>query len=636
MGILTFYALLYGTSLTKALKHKSPNDHVYSADEDIKLKVNKLTSTKALFPLDYNDLPFCLPRKHYIEYENLGQRLVGDRIRNSPYLIKTMRNAYCEILCNVYVGHAQQEGSSIGNDLARAIQNHYHHNWIIDDRPIYTQYPDYYQGQTNKPLPKGFPVGFIARTKKAYVYNHIKITFHYHLIEDGLYKIDLTTITPYSIGYELSDVFNITNPIRNCDPVKGKRHINNEDAMHHYPQIAEGNVLFTYEVDWIEDGVYQSKNISSSKPAYFSKVLWMTNANNIFVVVFLSLLMSILVIRNLRKGLDGYLKLESIDDKLEYLEQFSWKLVYADVLRTPPYPMCLSAACGTGIQIFLGVLSSLIYLLFFHRNQAKNGAILMIMLSFCMIMGIASGYVSANLYKTFQGKELRKNALITALGLPAALFTTFAFIQGHAVTSRSTLAVSLGTTLQLLITCLSVQMPLVLLGYYFGQKHKVIRFPETIRTSPSPTSEPHWCLRYKLSTFVCGILPFSSIYVIMFIIMLQVWSEMNVIMVKNLLVSFTLFILISGLTSILSSFIMFWYNYYHWWWHAFGQGASVGIMIFLYALKFSFRFQSTMVLTYWLYFFCMALVSLMIGVMTGAISVLSSLWFTLKLFDSLK
>ena len=351
--------------------------------------------------------------------------------------------------------------------------------------------------------------------------------------------------------------------------------------------------------------------------------------------MFLFIITSILWIRNRRHGLEGYLKLESMDEKQEFFEQYTWKLVYADVFRTPPYPMCLSVVCGTGIQIFLGILSSLIYLCFVSGNQTKNGSTLMIILFFCMIMGIASGYVSANLYKTFKGTELKKNALLTALGLPAALFATFTLIQGHAISIGSSLAVSIDTQLLLLLICLTVEVPLVLIGYYFGQKHRGIKFPVNIRSLPNPSLDQSSYSCFKVSGCLCGLLPFSMIYIFMYFIMLQVWSEMNVMMMNNILVPFILFTIGSGLTSIISSFMMFQLQYYKWWWNAFSQGVSVAILVFLHAVGFSNKLHFPMILTYGFYFSCMGLLSLIIGVMVGAISIMSSLWFNLKLFDSL-
>lgn len=53
----------------------------------LKVKVNKLTSTKTQLPYSYYSLPYCKPEKIVDSAENLGEVLRGDRIENSPYVV---------------------------------------------------------------------------------------------------------------------------------------------------------------------------------------------------------------------------------------------------------------------------------------------------------------------------------------------------------------------------------------------------------------------------------------------------------------------------------------------------------------------------------------------------------------------
>lgn len=55
--------------------------------DDLKVKVNKLTSTKTQLPYSYYSLPYCKPDKILDSAENLGEVLRGDRIENSPYVV---------------------------------------------------------------------------------------------------------------------------------------------------------------------------------------------------------------------------------------------------------------------------------------------------------------------------------------------------------------------------------------------------------------------------------------------------------------------------------------------------------------------------------------------------------------------
>lgn len=54
----------------------------------VKLFVNKLTSTKTQIPYDYYSLPYCRPKKYGLQSENLGEVLSGDRIEMSVYKVR--------------------------------------------------------------------------------------------------------------------------------------------------------------------------------------------------------------------------------------------------------------------------------------------------------------------------------------------------------------------------------------------------------------------------------------------------------------------------------------------------------------------------------------------------------------------
>lgn len=55
--------------------------------DELKVKVNKLTSTKTQLPYSYYSLPYCRPSEILDSAENLGEVLRGDRIENSPYVV---------------------------------------------------------------------------------------------------------------------------------------------------------------------------------------------------------------------------------------------------------------------------------------------------------------------------------------------------------------------------------------------------------------------------------------------------------------------------------------------------------------------------------------------------------------------
>lgn len=63
---------------------------IWMQGDELKVKVNKLTSTKTQLPYSYYSIPLCKPQKIVDSAENLGEVLRGDRIENSPYVVSVL------------------------------------------------------------------------------------------------------------------------------------------------------------------------------------------------------------------------------------------------------------------------------------------------------------------------------------------------------------------------------------------------------------------------------------------------------------------------------------------------------------------------------------------------------------------
>jgi transmembrane 9 superfamily protein 2/4 len=237
----------------------------------VKLKVNKLTSTKTLLPLDYYVLPFCAPKDGAkMDNENLGEFLVGDRIMSSPYYLEMKKDMYCEQLCVGNLGRAEMPNMA-PNKMVKAIRKNYHNNWIVDNLPSASKVED--ENDTTTRHWQGFPVGFVADdTKLAYIHNHVNIEIDYHPVENeaNKYRVVGFTVEPFSIRHDfdpikegeddikddhvLPAVAKIRNPIPSC-AAKSTEHTSYDmvTASGRVAQEASGSVLFTYDVKWNEN-----------------------------------------------------------------------------------------------------------------------------------------------------------------------------------------------------------------------------------------------------------------------------------------------------------------------------------------------------------------------------------------------
>lgn len=78
----------------------APTD--YKAGDQLRAKVEALTSVRTQLPYEYYVLPFCRDGIDMSNQEalNLGEVLRGSRIYNTPYTMTMGMNQNCKILCH--------------------------------------------------------------------------------------------------------------------------------------------------------------------------------------------------------------------------------------------------------------------------------------------------------------------------------------------------------------------------------------------------------------------------------------------------------------------------------------------------------------------------------------------------------
>ncbi|MBA0606018.1 hypothetical protein Godav_018539, partial [Gossypium davidsonii] len=126
-------------------------------------------------------------------------------------------------------------------------------------------------------------------------------------------------------------------------------------------QLEAGRTLdMTYSVKWLPTNVTFARrfDIYLDYPFFEHQIHWFSVFNSFMMVIFLTGLVSMILMRTLR---NDYAKYAREDDDLETLErdvseECGWKLVHGDVFRPPSNLALLSAVVGTGAQLALLVL----------------------------------------------------------------------------------------------------------------------------------------------------------------------------------------------------------------------------------------------------------------------------------------
>merc|ERR1711966_318985 len=207
-------------------------------------------------------------------------------------------------------------------------------------------------------------------------------------------------------------------PIASCDsniPLGQRSHTTYEmiTEVDREPQLASGQVLFTYDVHWVENlelkwasrwDIYLS--MDNAIPA---KVHWLSIANSLVIVIVLSAMIAAILVRNLRRDFNRYNRLSTDEEKAEDMEEFGWKLVHADVFRPPSFSPLLMAVCsGTGAQLLCMAVLTILFTAMGFLSPSNRGALVMAQLLLYVLMGSVAGYVTSRMYKTFKGKSWQK------------------------------------------------------------------------------------------------------------------------------------------------------------------------------------------------------------------------------------
>jgi transmembrane 9 superfamily protein 2/4 len=126
-------------------------------------------------------------------------------------------------------------------------------------------------------------------------------------------------------------------------------------------------------------------------------------------------MVTLILLRALHKDIARY---NSLLDEENGQDEFGWKLVHADVFRPPMYRMLLSTLIGNGVQIFSMLSVTILFAALGLLSPSVRGGLGTIMLATYILFSCLSGYVSARLYKSLEGKHWKTSIALTAYLIP--------------------------------------------------------------------------------------------------------------------------------------------------------------------------------------------------------------------------
>eukprot|EP00005_Dracoamoeba_jomungandri_P004996 CAMPEP_0174257140 /NCGR_PEP_ID=MMETSP0439-20130205/6298_1 /TAXON_ID=0 /ORGANISM="Stereomyxa ramosa, Strain Chinc5" /LENGTH=515 /DNA_ID=CAMNT_0015340081 /DNA_START=34 /DNA_END=1578 /DNA_ORIENTATION=- len=512
----TFYVVLFALCLSvRSFYLPGVYPTYYEHGEPISVSVNKMTSIHTQLPYRFYDLPFCQPANGKIvdERENLGEILMGDIIESSAYTLYANSTTDCTLAC----GKRKYTPKEIKKFIDK-ISEDYRVNMIADNLPVATRKALASADRKMRVVYEaGFPLGEIGSSNNkmfAHLNNHLDFTVQYH--EDpaapGFYYVVAFEVVPRSIDHDLDD---------------------SKWGLKHYPDTCtepnprpltitenEGKeVLWTYSVSWKYSPIRWASRWDIYLKMRDDQIHWFSIINSVMIVLFLTGMVAMIMMRTLRADFRRYREMQDSDDAQE---ETGWKLVHGDVFRAPNKPMLLSTSVGTGVQVFLMCMSTMVFAVLGFLSPANRGALIYAMLVSMVVMGICSGYFSLRLYKMFKGKHWLRATLMTALFYPGIAFSIFFILNLFILGQKSSGAVPFLSLLQIIVLWFVVSLALVFVSAHFGFK-KSFKPPVRVNQIPRQIPDQVWYMQPLFSILMGGILPFGAIFIELFFILSSIW-----------------------------------------------------------------------------------------------------------------
>lgn len=610
-------------SLSSILFPNDPYPTEYKDGDEIPVWVGSISSKRTL--LSYNPFSHNImchneeenSKKMEFVFPNFGETLRGKTMHvASMNNFKVAQNVACKPICLTSMGGNQIQF------LRRLIEKSYRIHFEIDSLPLLMK-----SRELNFAV-RGFPIGFMSPPSftagpahdQFYLYNHFKFTVNYQRPRGSsdLVRIVGFDVYPVSIQHQIKQGdLNMTVSTCNEDTT-------NQDTLKNNPKDylplrldASGDpmkVLYSYEVQWTLAEMDWSDRWDIyliGMPDTFFHIVGLIKGLFLCTIVLSTLGAS--MIKTLRRDIAEFSNREGPIDH-------GWRAIRGDVFRPPAnHPMILSVLFGTGIQLTIASLMTLIAATMQWVNVMINGQILTMFIISCAFSSVLAGFGTAKLNKFLGATNYQTCALWTAVLVPSIIFFLFIIINSILSFAQAATALSMWIVLNLLFLWLFVTIPLIVLGSLLGyhHHHQLNNIEVVAETNAVPRIIPReqqsWYTQFPWSAILVGAMQFSVISSESFLLMHAIWLDQYYYQVHFVLMTFLMLSATTCLGSIMACYAHLRAEDYQWWWKSFVHGAMGGASVFLYGLWYASTSldllspqQGVSVLLYVLYMFIMS------------------------------
>ncbi|KEY70938.1 hypothetical protein S7711_00778 [Stachybotrys chartarum IBT 7711] len=328
---------------------------------------------------------------------------------------------------------------------------------------------------------------------------------------------------------------------------------------------------------------------------------------------------------------------DMISDEDEALEDVTgWKLLHADVFRAPSYGGILAPLVGSGMQLLVMAVGLVLLSALGVLNPSFRGGFISVGVGLFVVAGLFSGYFSARVFKSFNGKDYRRNALVTALLFPGLAFSMVFALNLFVWAQASSTAMPFTTLVAIVLLWLCVQVPLVYAGSHYGYS-RAGAWEHPTRTSSVPRQIPHqaWYAKSAQAILLAGLVPFAVVFIELLFVFQSLWQDKSgyyYVFGFLAVVCVILAVTVAEVT-VVTVYLQLCAENHHWWWQSFLVGGGSAVWIMGYCVwYYIFKLHITGFVSGLLFFAYSFMACCVYGLLTGTVGFLSAYAFVRRIY----
>lgn len=625
---------------------------------------------------------------------NLGEVLRGDRIVISDLELSMMKDTECNMLCNREVTRRDVKRAK------ELVRDGYVVEWIVDNLPGATSFVtvDKTRKYYAAGFKLGF-TDTSSGKPRYFLNNHHTVVIRYRNApgragERGEKVIVGFEVYPKSIGPTNrrnkdgcpADLQNVEQNFELYMP-PNKTLTDASYALYsqssYHPETEEDldddakmTIPYTYSVYFRED---DTVDWNKRWDLYFvnqeegSRIHWLAIINSFIICGLLTGIVLMIIAKTIRTDIKGYKDARAEEGKLKLLRRTprtprlaekapglldqegdadhdadvssdddaiedvtGWKLLHADVFRAPTYGWILAPLVGSGMQLLFMAVGLVLLSALGILNPSLRGGFISFGVGLFVFAGLFSGYFSARVYKTFDGQDFLRNAMVTALLFPGLAFGLIFILNLFVWAQASSTAIPFGTLVALLLLWLFIQLPLVYVGSKYGYtRGGAWEHPTKTSLIPRQIPQQAWYIKRTRSILLAGLIPFAVIFIELLFVFQSVWSDKSgyYYMFGFLSVVSLILIVTVAETTVVTIYIQLCSENYNWWWQSFLVGGGSSVWVFLYCIWYYFaKLHITGFVSSLLFFAYSFMTCLVYGLLTGTVGFLTAYAFVRRIY----